>query len=235
MNRFFNIENKVTEFVDKIFENNDFLAKFGVVPEDLKIVKSDNEKDCFWNETYNKYEKYEGDKLVKRYETLYKNGEKVKDEKYEAPSVSNKTNTKDNKLSSCCSDSIENGCNCNCGGNCKCKETQERYSGVEETVNDDVIRSYEEIVRRGTQQLCDENTSLKEENTKLKEENTKLLLNISEFKEEVVKYQTELENINGFITLYQETLKEQNDKIQELVEKLEKYQDIENIINQIRK
>lgn len=229
MNRFFNIENKVTEFADKLFLNNDFLAKFSLVNEDLKNIKDDNEKDCFWNETYNKYEKYEGDKLVKRHETLYKNGEKVKDEKYEAPSVSNKTNTKDNKLSSCCSDSNENGCNCNCGGNCKCKGTQERYSGVEESVNEETVqRGFEDIVRRGTQQLYDENTSLKEENTKL-------LLNINELKEEVVKYQNELENINGYITLYQETLKEQNDKIQELVEKLEKYQEIENIIKQIRK
>jgi hypothetical protein len=102
MNRFFNIENKVTEFADKLFLNNDFLAKFSLVNEDLKNIKDDNEKDCFWNETYNKYEKYEGDKLVKRHETLYKNGEKVKDEKYEAPSVSNKTNTKDKTHSLSC-------------------------------------------------------------------------------------------------------------------------------------
>ena len=51
----------------------------------------------------------------------------------------------------------------------------------------------------------------------------------------MVKYQNELENVNGFITLYQETLKEQNDKIQELVDKLTQYKEIEKLFNQIRK
>lgn len=221
MNRFFNIENKVTEFVDKIFENNDFLAKFGVVPEDLKIVKDDNEKDCFWNETYNKYEKYEGDKLVKRHETIYKNGEKIKDEKYEAPTNTLENTKEEPKICKC--ENTENN------GVCKCGNKDGRCGQDENVVNDDLVqRGFEDIIRRGTQQLYDENTSLKEENTKL-------LLQISELKEEVVKYQNELENIDGFIKIYQETLREQNDKIQELVDKLKQYQEIENIINQIRK
>lgn len=221
MNRFFNIENKVTEFVDKIFENNDFLSKFGVVPEDNYFSKNNNKKDNFWNETHQKYEKYEGDKLVKRHETIYKNGEKVKDEKYEAPTNTLENTKEEPKICKC--ENTENN------GVCKCGKQNGRCGQDENVVNDDLVqRGFEDIVRRGTQQLYDENTSLKEQNNKLQEENNNL-------KGEIVKYQTELENIDGFIKIYQETLREQNDKIQELVDKLKQYQEIENMINQIRK
>lgn len=219
MNRFLNIENKVTEFVDKFFENNDFLSKFGNI-EDLFTDEEKGTKDNKFSYKKTRYEKYEDGNLVKKNEVVYKNGEMVKNEKYEAPTNTLENTKEEPKICKC--ENTENN------GVCKCGNKNGRCGQDENVVNDDVIRGYEEIVRRGALQICEENTSLKDENTKL-------LLQISELKEEVVKYQNELENINGFITLYQETLKEQNDKIQELVDKLTQYKEIEKLIDKLRK
>jgi hypothetical protein len=214
-----NFFKEFSDFTNQLFSNNKFLSKFGNV-EDLFTDEEKGTKDNKFSYKKTRYEKYEDGHLVKKNEVVYKNGEMVKNEKYEAP-----TNTLENtkeKPKFCQGENTENN------GVCKCGNKDGRCGQDENVVNDDVIRGYEEIVRRGALQICEENTSLKDENTKL-------LLQISELKEDVVKYQNELENINGFISLYQETLKEQNDKIQELVDKLTQYKEIEKLIDKLRK
>ena len=214
-----NFFKEFSDFTNQLFSNNEFFSKFGNI-EDLFTDEEKGTKDNNLSYKKTRYEKYEDGNLVKKNEVVYKNGEMVKNEKYEAPTNTLENTKEEPKICKC--ENTENN------GVCKCGNKDGRCGQDENVVNDDVIRGYEEIVRRGTQQLYDENISLKDENTKL-------LHQITGLKEEVGKYQNELENINGFITLYQETLKEQNDKIQELVNKLEKYKAIEDIVCNNRK
>ena len=221
-----NFFKEFSDFTNQLFSNNEFLSKFGNI-EDLFTDEEKGTKDNNLSYKKTRYEKYEDGNLVKKNEVVYKNGEMVKNEKYEAP-----TNTLENTKEE---PKFSKGENTENNGVCKCGNKNGCCGQEENVVNDDVIRGYEEIVRRGALQICEENTLLKNENTILKEENTNLLLQITELKEEVVKYQNELENINGFITLYQETLREQNDKIQELVDKLAQYKEFEKLIDKLRK
>ena len=227
-----NFFKEFSDFTNKLFSNNDFFSKFGNV-EDLFTNEEKGTEDN--NLSYKKtcYEKYENGNLVKKKEVVYENGEMVKNETYETPITTLEDTKEKHKICKCNKKDNNNGGVCKCGNkNGRCGQEDDNNTqgqmGVNTVVNENEIQGYEEIIRRGLQQIYDENTSLKEQNSKLQEEN-------NNFKSEIVKYQTELENINGFIKIYQETLREQNDKIQELVDKLTQYKEIEKLFNQIRK
>ena len=213
MSNFLTFEEKVNNFIDKLFEENQFI-KFNK----MNVNNNTKDKDFCWDVIKNKYEKYDNGKLVKRNEVVYQNGEKIKDEKYEAPKASIENNENNDKICGC-GKSYEDGC---CGEtNCKCHKTPQDVvldeknidndsNQTEESVDNDVIKGYEEIVRRGTKELYTENVSLKSQIEELSEE---------------------LKNTKAYNLIYQETLKEQNDAIQDLMSKLEKYKEIEKIIN----
>lgn len=209
-----NFFKEFSEFTNQLFSNNEFLSKFGNI-EDLFTDEEKGTKDNKFSYKKTRYEKYEDGNLVKKNEVVYKNGEMVKNEKYEAPKASIENNDK-----ICgCGKSYEDGC---CGEtNCKCNKTPQDVvldeknidndsNQTEESVDNDVIKGYEEIVRRGTKELYTENVSLKSQLEELSEE---------------------LKNTKAYNLIYQETLKEQNDAIQDLMSKLEKYKEIEKIIN----
>lgn len=204
-----NFFKEFSDFTNQLFSNNEFFSKFGNV-EDLFTNEEKGTEDN--NLSYKKtcYEKYEDGNLVKKNEVIYKNGEMVKNEKYEAPNNTLENTKEESKI-----------CKCNeNGGICKCGNKDGRC-GQEDVVSDDVIRSYEEIVRRGALQICEENEQLKRELDELNLVNKSL--------------KEKLHNLESFIGIYQETLKEQNDKIQELVDKLTQYKEIEKLIDKLRK
>lgn len=204
-----NFFKEFSDFTNQLFSNNEFFSKFGNV-EDLFTNEEKGTEDN--NLSYKKtcYEKYEDGNLVKKNEVIYKNGEMVKNEKYEAPNNTLENTKEESKI-----------CKCNeNGGICKCGNKDGRC-GQEDVVSDDVIRSYEEIVRRGALQICEENEQLKRELDELNLVNKSL--------------KEKLHNLASFIGIYQETLKEQNDKIQELVDKLTQYKEIEKLIDKLRK